>query len=87
MLLKKRDFKKLTKGYQELLGFNKVMKEDSYQILGVGKGKILFKIEEEDTESTANHRYGARIPIQNLICTKIEKHIDIGVNSNGILML
>lgn len=57
VFLKKRDFKKSNKGYQELLGFNKVIKEDSYQILGVGNDKILFTIEKEDTESTANYSY------------------------------
>lgn len=47
VILKKRDFKKSNKDYQELLGFNKVIKEDSYQIIGVGN----------DNQLTANYSY------------------------------
>ncbi|MGA5688156.1 hypothetical protein [Cytobacillus pseudoceanisediminis] len=57
VFLKKREFKKSNKAYQELLEFNKVIKEDSYQILGVRNDNILFAIEVEDTKSTANYSY------------------------------
>lgn len=57
VFLKKRKFKKSNKAYQELLEFNKVIKEDSYQILGVGNDNILFAIEVEDTKSTAKYSY------------------------------
>ncbi|WP_449621189.1 hypothetical protein [Robertmurraya sp. Marseille-Q9965] len=47
VILKKRVFKKSNRDYQELLGFNRVIKEDSYQIIGVGN----------DNQLTANYSY------------------------------
>lgn len=47
VILKKKDFKKSNKDYQELLGFIRVIKEDSYQIIGVGN----------DNQLTANYSY------------------------------
>lgn len=57
VFLKKRDFKKSNKGYQELLEFNKVIKEDNYQVLGVGNDNILFTSEKQVTESSEIYSY------------------------------